>query len=160
MREDKLVSQTKETAKKLFGKGIKLDPPYLLWKQFDRDLANDFSKFITGNLYSRTVLTLSERQMVTCAMLAALGSGGCGNWQLGSQLIGISSTSSSRQSRWITIAPAPSQASTPTRRRALVEALIRQDLSISEAATRYNLPAKKVQKWHDDARKAMMSSLR
>lgn len=49
-----------------------MDPPYLLWKAFDRDLANDFSKFITGNLYSRTVLTLSERQMVACAMLAAL----------------------------------------------------------------------------------------
>ncbi|MFH1758132.1 MAG: carboxymuconolactone decarboxylase family protein, partial [Pseudomonadota bacterium] len=37
-----------------------------------RDLANDFSKFITGNLYSRTVLSLPERQMVACAMLAAL----------------------------------------------------------------------------------------
>jgi bleomycin hydrolase len=49
---------------------------------------------------------------------------------------------------------------TPTRRRALVEALIRQDLSISEAAQRYNLPAKKVEQWHDDARKAMMDSLR
>ena len=39
---------------------------------FDRDLANDLSKFITGNLYSRTVLTLPERQMAACAMLAAL----------------------------------------------------------------------------------------
>ena len=28
--------------------------------------------FITGNLYSRTVLTLPERQMVACAMMAAL----------------------------------------------------------------------------------------
>jgi 4-carboxymuconolactone decarboxylase len=28
--------------------------------------------FITGKLYSRTVLTLPERQMVACAMLAAL----------------------------------------------------------------------------------------
>jgi 4-carboxymuconolactone decarboxylase len=43
-----------------------------MWKAFDRDLANDFSKFITGNLYSRTVLTLPERQMAACAMLAAL----------------------------------------------------------------------------------------
>jgi 4-carboxymuconolactone decarboxylase len=72
MSEDKMVNQTRETAKRLFAEGIKMDPPYLLWKQFDRDLANDFSKFITGNLYSRKVLTLPERQMVACAMLAAL----------------------------------------------------------------------------------------
>jgi 4-carboxymuconolactone decarboxylase len=69
---DVLRKKTQETAKQLFGKGIKMDPPYLTWKEFDRDLANDFSLFITGNLYSRTVLTLPERQMVACAMLAAL----------------------------------------------------------------------------------------
>jgi len=69
---DELKKKTQETAAQLFGKGIKMDPPYLLWKEFDRDLANDFSMFITGNLYSRTVLTLPERQMVECAMLAAL----------------------------------------------------------------------------------------
>jgi len=69
---DELKKKTQETAKQLFGKGIKMDPPYLTWKEFDRDLANDFSMFITGNLYSRTVLTLPERQMVACAMLAAL----------------------------------------------------------------------------------------
>ncbi len=71
MDED-VNKKTKETANKLFGKGIKMDPPYLTWKEFDRELANDFSKFITGNLYSRTVLTLPERQMAACAMLAAL----------------------------------------------------------------------------------------
>jgi 4-carboxymuconolactone decarboxylase len=49
-----------------------MDPPYLMWREFDKDLAKDFSKFITGNLYSRTVLTLPERQMVACAMLAAI----------------------------------------------------------------------------------------
>ncbi len=69
---DELRKKTKETANKLFGKGVKIDPPYLMWKEFDRDLANDFSLFITGNLYSRTVLSLPERQMVACAMLAAL----------------------------------------------------------------------------------------
>jgi 4-carboxymuconolactone decarboxylase len=72
MDED-LKKRTQETASKLFGKGIKMDPPYLMWKEFDRGLANDFSLFITGNLYSRTVLTLPERQMAACAMLAALG---------------------------------------------------------------------------------------
>jgi 4-carboxymuconolactone decarboxylase len=67
-----VVKRTQETAKKLFGAGIKMDPPYLMWREFDKDLANEFSKFITGNLYSRTVLTLPERQMAACAMLAAL----------------------------------------------------------------------------------------
>jgi len=47
-----------------------MDPPYFMWKEFNRELANDFSRFITGNLYSRTVLTLPERQMAACAMLA------------------------------------------------------------------------------------------
>jgi 4-carboxymuconolactone decarboxylase len=70
--EEAIKKKTQETAGKLFGKGIKMDPPYLMWKEFDRDLANDFSKFITGNLYSRTILTLPERQMVACAMLAAI----------------------------------------------------------------------------------------
>ena len=70
--DDELKKRTQATAAKLFGKGIKMDPPYLMWKEFDRDLANDFSGFITGNLYSRTVLTLAERQMAACAMLAAL----------------------------------------------------------------------------------------
>jgi 4-carboxymuconolactone decarboxylase len=69
---DELKKKTQETANQLFGKGIKMEPPYLTWKEFDRDLANDFSLFITGKLYSRTVLTLPERQMVACAMLAAL----------------------------------------------------------------------------------------
>jgi 4-carboxymuconolactone decarboxylase len=72
--DEGIIKRTQETAKKLFGKGIKMDPPYSLWKDFDKDLANEFSKFITGNLYSRTVLTLPERQMVACAMLAALRS--------------------------------------------------------------------------------------
>ncbi len=73
--DEELKKRTKETANTLFGKGIKADPPYRLWKEFDRDLANDFSMFITGNLYSRNILTLPERQMVACAMLAALRAG-------------------------------------------------------------------------------------
>ena len=73
MGEEETRKRTQATAKKLFGKGIKMDPPYLMWKAFDRDLANDLSMFITGNLYSRTVLTLPERQMVACAVLGAIG---------------------------------------------------------------------------------------
>ncbi len=72
MTEEEIKKRTQETAAKLFSKGAKLPPAYLLWKEFDRELANDFSKFITGNLYSRTVLSLPERQMVACAVLVAL----------------------------------------------------------------------------------------
>ena len=72
MSDEAIKKRTQETANKLFGSGVKMDPPYLMWKEFDKDLANDFSMFITGNLYSRTVLTMPERQMVACAMLAAI----------------------------------------------------------------------------------------
>jgi 4-carboxymuconolactone decarboxylase len=72
MTDDEMRKRTQDTAKALFGKGIKMEPPYMLWKAFDKDLANDFSMFITGNLYSRKVLSLPERQMAACAMLAAL----------------------------------------------------------------------------------------
>lgn len=70
--EEIIRKRTQETAKKLFGGGVKMDPPYVMWKEFDRDLANEFSKFITGGLYSWTVLTLPERQMVACAVLGAI----------------------------------------------------------------------------------------
>jgi 4-carboxymuconolactone decarboxylase len=70
--DEELKKKTKEVTQALFGKGIKMDPPYLTWKEFDRELANDFSLFISGKLYARTVLTLPERQMAACAMLAAL----------------------------------------------------------------------------------------
>ena len=72
MNDDAIRKRTQDTAKTLFGKGIKMEPPYMMWRAFDKELANDFSMFITGNLYSRTVLTLPERQMAACAMLAAL----------------------------------------------------------------------------------------
>ncbi len=76
MCDETIGRKTRETAATLFGKGIKMDPPYLTWKVFDKDLANDFSRFITGNLYSRTVLTLPERQMIACAILAATKASG------------------------------------------------------------------------------------
>jgi 4-carboxymuconolactone decarboxylase len=69
---DNIDEKTKETAKKLFEGGVKMDPSYLIWKAFDKELAKDFSRFITGNLYSRTVLTPQERQMAACAILASI----------------------------------------------------------------------------------------
>jgi 4-carboxymuconolactone decarboxylase len=70
--DGEIREKTRKTAERLFGRGIKAEPPYRLWKEFDKDLAKDFSMFITGKLYARTVLTMAERQMSACAMLAAL----------------------------------------------------------------------------------------
>jgi 4-carboxymuconolactone decarboxylase len=72
MDEKDIKTKTAQTAKMLFAGGAKIDLPYSLWRDFDRALANDFSNFITGNLYSRNVLTIQERQMAACAILAAL----------------------------------------------------------------------------------------
>ena len=72
MSGNSMNDKTQETAERLFSGGAKLERPYSLWREFDRGLANDFSRFITGNLYSREVLTIQERQMAACAMLAAL----------------------------------------------------------------------------------------
>ncbi|MCK9229586.1 MAG: carboxymuconolactone decarboxylase family protein [Syntrophales bacterium] len=72
MAEKDIKTQTQETAQLLFSGGAKLTPPFVMWREFNRELANDFSRFITGNLYSRKVLTIQERQMAACAMLASL----------------------------------------------------------------------------------------
>jgi len=72
---DNIDEKTRETAKRLFEGGVKMDPSYLIWKAFDKELAKDFSRFITGNLYSRTVLTPQERQMAACAILASIRAG-------------------------------------------------------------------------------------
>lgn len=61
----------------------------------------------------------------------------------------------------MTIAPSKGgEAWTPKRKQALVKALIREDLSIDEAARRYKLPAQRVKSWKDSAQKAMLQSLR
>jgi len=70
--DEEIREKTRETAERLFGRGIKAEPPYKLWKEFDKGLAKDFSMFITGKLYARAVLTMPERQMAACAMLSAL----------------------------------------------------------------------------------------
>lgn len=70
--EKDLVERTRRTAKSLFSGPVEVEVPYHLWKAFDPELAKDLSLFITGNLYSRQVLPLPERQMVAIAALAAL----------------------------------------------------------------------------------------
>jgi len=70
--EKDLVEKTRRTAQRLFSGPVPVEVPYQLWKEFDPELARKLSLFITGNLYSREVLPLSERQMVAVAALAAL----------------------------------------------------------------------------------------
>lgn len=67
-----LVERTRQTAKALFSGPVEVEVPYQLWKAFDPELAKDLSLFITGNLYSRGVLPLPERQLVAVAALASL----------------------------------------------------------------------------------------
>lgn len=70
--EKDLVEKTRRTAELLFSGPVSVEVPYQLWKEFDPDLAKKLSLFITGNLYSREVLPLGQRQMVAVAALAAL----------------------------------------------------------------------------------------
>jgi 4-carboxymuconolactone decarboxylase len=72
MSQKNVVERTKQTAARLFSGPVKVDVPYELWKAFDPQLAKELSLFITGNLYSRAVLPLPERQTVAVAALAAL----------------------------------------------------------------------------------------
>jgi 4-carboxymuconolactone decarboxylase len=72
MVDKDLVKRTQQTAAKLFSGPVEVEVPYRLWKEFDPELAKDLSLFITGNLYSRGVLPLAERQLVAVAALAAL----------------------------------------------------------------------------------------
>ncbi|WP_245802409.1 carboxymuconolactone decarboxylase family protein [Desulfacinum hydrothermale] len=73
VKESSLKARTKQTAAQLFSGPVDVEVPYHLWKEFDPELARDLSLFITGNLYSRTVLSLPERQVVAVSALAALG---------------------------------------------------------------------------------------
>ncbi len=69
--DEKLTDKVKKTAR-LYFKGVKDDVPYNLWKAFDKDLARDFSLFITGKMYAREKIPHKTRQLVTVAALTAL----------------------------------------------------------------------------------------
>ncbi len=69
--KDDIIEKTKKTAE-LYFKDVSGEKPYELWKAFDRNLANDFSLFITGSLYSREKIPHTTRQLVTIAALTVL----------------------------------------------------------------------------------------
>ena len=69
--DKKIVEKTKKTAE-LYFKDVTDEKPYDLWRAFDRDLAKDFSLFITGQMYAREKIPHKTRQLITVAALTVL----------------------------------------------------------------------------------------
>ena len=67
-----IVEKTKKTAA-LYFKDVTDERPFELWRSFDKELARDFSLFITGQMYAREKIPHATRQFVTVAALTALG---------------------------------------------------------------------------------------
>lgn len=72
---DDIIERTKKTAEKYFS-GVAGERPFDLWRAFDKDLARDFSLFITGKMYAREKIPHPTRQLVTVAALTALSKTG------------------------------------------------------------------------------------
>jgi len=72
MDENELRQLTRDTAKRLFGTPKDGEGIYALWKEFDPDLARQFSMFVTGRLYAREILTQRERELCAVGALAVL----------------------------------------------------------------------------------------
>ena len=69
--DEALVETTKKTARMLFhtltgGTGFET------WKKFDKDLARELSMFFTGKLYSREVISQTQRELCAVASLTVL----------------------------------------------------------------------------------------
>src|SRR5438094_679114 len=71
MDEKELSELTRKTAEMLFGPPKKGEGVYALWRQFDPELAKQFSLFFTGRLYAREVLSQQQRELCAVAALAA-----------------------------------------------------------------------------------------
>jgi len=68
MDEKELAELTRKTAEMLFGPPQKGEGAYALWRQFDSELAKQFSLFFTGRLYACAVLPQEPRE--PCALAA------------------------------------------------------------------------------------------
>jgi len=72
MKDDAdLRERTKRTARMLFHSlsgGVGFDT----WKKFDKDLARSLSMFYTGTLYSREVISQTQRELCAVASLTVL----------------------------------------------------------------------------------------
>ena len=69
--DEALKERTKKTAERLFhtlGGGTGFET----WKKFDKDLARQLSMFFTGQLYSREVISQTQRELCAVASLTVL----------------------------------------------------------------------------------------
>ena len=69
--DKELRETTKRTAARLFH-SLPGGTTFDLWKAFDRDLARELSMFFTGKLYSREVITQTQRELCAVASLTVL----------------------------------------------------------------------------------------
>lgn len=69
---DDIATKTKKTAA-LYFDGVEGERPFDLWRAFDKQMAKDMSLFITGSMYAREKIPHTTRQLVTVAVLTALG---------------------------------------------------------------------------------------
>ena len=66
-----LRDKTKRTSAALF-RGVKTESGFEHWKRFDKALARDLSLFFTGVLYSREVISQTQRELCAVASLTVL----------------------------------------------------------------------------------------
>ena len=71
MDEATLRDVTKKTAAMLFHT-VKGGAGYDLWKRFDKELARELSMFFAGKLYSRGVISQTQRELCAVAALTVL----------------------------------------------------------------------------------------
>jgi 4-carboxymuconolactone decarboxylase len=69
MDDDELRELTRKTAQLLFRQDQKGEGAYALWRQFDPELAKQFSLFFTGRLYAREVIPHKQRELCAIAAL-------------------------------------------------------------------------------------------
>lgn len=71
MDDANVKERTKRTSEKLFH-SLKGETGFALWKRFDKDLARDLSLFFSGMLYSREVISQTQRELCAVASLTVL----------------------------------------------------------------------------------------
>ena len=69
MDEKELSDLSRKTAETLFGVQKKGEGAYALWREFDPELAKEFSRFFVGRLYAREVLSQKDRELCAVAAL-------------------------------------------------------------------------------------------
>ncbi len=63
---------TRRTAQRLFGKPKRGEGAYALWRDFNPDLAREFSRFYVGRLYAREIVSQKQRELCAVAALTVL----------------------------------------------------------------------------------------